>query len=61
MKIFELCFLIMCFDVKCLCVDVKKDICSLNIIVDGNIRLRIGEMIFNCMIFNIRINEIKNG
>lgn len=54
-KTFELCFLTMCFDVKCSCVDAKKDTCSLNT------RLRTGETTLNCMIFNTRINETKNG
>lgn len=60
-KTFELCFLTMCFDVKCSCVDAKKDTCSLNTTADGNTRLRTGETTLNCMIFNTRINETKNG
>lgn len=50
----------MCFDINCLCVEVKKDICIfLSNFIDKNNILRISDMFFNCMIFNRRINEVN--
>lgn len=60
-KTFKLCFLTMCFDINCSCVEAKKDTCtSLSNSTDKNNTLRTSDTSLNCMIFNRRINEANH-
>lgn len=50
-KTLELCFLTVCFDVNCSCVNATTNI---------NPDLRLGDTSLHCKILNTRMNEAKN-